>query len=56
MSRLHEMKIKHQGMSLAEKIACNCELCKDLNVNKSRRKVKVPVQNIVPEKFENLNI
>lgn len=56
MSKLHEMKIKHQGMSLTEKMMCNCDLCKGLNVDKSRRKVEIPVQSIIPEGLENLNI
>ena len=37
MSKLHERKVKHQNMSLAEKEACNCELCKELNIHKKHR-------------------
>lgn len=50
LSKLHEMKVKHMGMSAAEKMSCTCELCKGLNVHKSKRKIEVPNQNIiVPE-------
>lgn len=51
MSKLHEMKIKHQNMSLAEKQSCTCDLCKNLNVNKYRRKIEIPTQNIVSERL-----
>lgn len=47
MSKLHERKVKHQGMSLAQKEACDCDQCKGLNVNKTRRKIEMPVQKIV---------
>ncbi len=46
MSKLHEMKVKHRGMSIAEKISCNCDLCKGLNVNKRHRKIEMPTQEI----------
>lgn len=39
MSRLHERLKKHEGMSLAEKIKCNCDLCKGLNLHKKYEKV-----------------
>lgn len=46
MSNLHKMKIKHQGMNPEEKMECNCELCKGLNVDKTKRKSNVPESNI----------
>ncbi len=46
MSRLHEMKIKHRGMSPVEKMSCNCDLCKGLNVDRTKRKSDVPESNI----------
>jgi len=46
MSHLHKRIKVHQHMSLAEKMACNCELCKNLNVNKSHRKIEMPTQKV----------
>lgn len=42
MSKLHEMKIAHRGMSTSEKEGCTCDLCKGLNVNKGKRKTEMP--------------
>lgn len=44
MSRLHEMIVKHRVMSATEKMTCNCEMCKGLNVHKSKRKIEIPTQ------------
>jgi len=41
MSKLHERKVKHQHMSLAEKENCKCEMCKGLNINKKIGKVEM---------------
>ena len=44
MSHLHKRIKAHQHMTLKEKENCQCELCKGLNVNKTRRKIEMPVQ------------
>jgi len=46
MSKLHERLLKHKHMSSEEKSNCTCELCKRLNVNKTRRKIEIPVQKL----------
>lgn len=39
MSRLHEWKIRHKGMTLAQKEKCKCNLCSPTNI-KNRKKKK----------------
>lgn len=52
MSKLHERLLKHKHMSPEEKSNCICELCKGLNVNKTRRKIEMPVQKSkIPEQI-----
>ena len=41
MSKLHERLLKHKHMSLKEKEACRCDMCKNSNLGKS----KIVVQN-----------
>jgi len=38
MSNLHKIKVAHAGMSDIEKEHCECELCKNTNVGKSKRR------------------
>jgi len=47
MSNLHKRIKIHQHMNLAQKEVCNCDQCKGLNVNKTRRKIEMPMQKIV---------
>lgn len=53
MSRMHEMRLKHQNMSLAEKEVCNCDLCKGLNVDKGKKKSKTDSETL-KQSFEKI--
>ena len=38
MSKLHEFKTKHKGMTKVQIENCNCELCQSKNVGMTKRK------------------
>jgi len=56
MSNLHKTKVAHAKMTDVEKEHCECELCKNSNVGRSKRRVENKSDKTMEDMMKSMNM